>query len=104
MYDTLHAPATGTGPAQEFLGSRELTPTPNPRLESVMYLSVALGTILKEKQPCGVNIHVAGNAHNPTCVLQFIILVVMSRTYSYEVIFFDPLYFLSSQSCFPSDS
>lgn len=59
MYDTLHAPATGMGPAQEFLGSRELTPTPSPRRESVMYLSAALGTILKEKQLCGVHIHVA---------------------------------------------
>lgn len=59
MYDTLHAPATGTGPAQEFLGSRELTPTPNPRLESVMYLSAVFSAILKEKQPCG-DMHVAG--------------------------------------------
>lgn len=80
MYDTLHAPATGTGPAQEFLGSRELTPTPNPRLESVMYLSAAPGTILKEKQPCGVHIHVAHvtyiNVHNPTCMfVHFVILI-----------------------------
>lgn len=79
MYDTLHAPATGTGPAQEFLGSRELTPTPNPRLESVMYLSAAPGTILKEKQPCGVHIHVAINVHNPTCMfVHFVILITQA--------------------------
>lgn len=70
MYDTLHAPATGTGPAQEFLGSRELTPTPNTRLESVMYLSAVLGTILKEKQPRGY-IHVAPES---TSVLKHFII------------------------------
>lgn len=80
MYDTLHAPATGTGPAQEFLGSRELTPTPNPRLESVMYLSAALGTMLKEKQPCVVHKHVAMNVPNSTRMfVRFVFSMIFKR-------------------------